>query len=291
MFFYSERSSLTRKVMNSADFVFDSIENIKAKIKIHGPYSFSCRGMRSNLVALQLAVRNAKFEVAELLISEGAPLNCQDSSGQTLLHDAVCAGYLELLPRLLPAYNYNVDIEDSFGYTPLYLAVWELHFSRSGISSKNNNKITDTIKWLFEHGADIHHRNKEGKSVYDLLITPQQDVLDSRPDPLIQKEVLALWNDWNNYITPRLFTLCLLSNSPQIRPGNIIKKTPHVEIHHRPLILIMQFLVLTKYAPNCYGVNLPVSVSQLFNFFEQVKVTGDEEKDEANKKLALSYLK
>jgi len=54
----------------------------------------------------------------------------------------------------------------------------------------------------------------------------------------------------------------------------------------------MQFLENpTEYKPNCYGVKWPVGVTNLFNFFEQYEVIGDAEKDEANKKLALSYLK
>jgi len=102
------------------NFVYGTIEKIKANLRTHGARSFSIKGEKNGLVALQLAIRNRRFEVAELLISEGAPLTCSDKSGHALLHESARVGYMEGVVLI-----HDNDLSDSFNI----VSAAAIHFS------------------------------------------------------------------------------------------------------------------------------------------------------------------
>ena len=80
----------------------------------------------------------------------GNDVNAVNERGDTLLHLAVCTGYLdENLPvvKYLVSKGANVNAKNNQGYTPLYGA--------------QNIKIA---KYLISKGADIHAKNHEGSS-------------------------------------------------------------------------------------------------------------------------------
>jgi ankyrin repeat protein len=67
---------------------------------------------------LHVATTFAKFEIAELLLANGADVNAQESFGLTPLHRAAIWPRKDLIELLLKN-GANVDMKDEFGHTPL----------------------------------------------------------------------------------------------------------------------------------------------------------------------------
>jgi ankyrin repeat protein len=85
----------------------------------------------------------------------GAGINLQDKMGYSALHFASQNNCLEAVQLLLDS-GANVDLEDSFGNTPLGRAV----FTSEGKG--------DVIQLLLRNGADKDHKNKHRISPLDL---------------------------------------------------------------------------------------------------------------------------
>ena len=109
---------------------------------------------------LALATKNDYVIIVSLLLRAGADPNYQDEQGETSLHTAARAGYLECAKALLVrSRDKNVDLEigeSSFGWTPLFCASVEGHLNivECLVVAGANAVALDTSGWTAqEHAA------------------------------------------------------------------------------------------------------------------------------------------
>ncbi len=111
---------------------------------------------RHGHTALHYAVRSGKLPLITLLLERGAKPDALDEEGLTpLLQLAKTRSKLDPIPvmELLAARGANLDARDEMQATLL------MHVAKKGSVA--------SMRWLLEHGADKHARNKSGKSVAD----------------------------------------------------------------------------------------------------------------------------
>jgi ankyrin repeat protein len=116
-----------------------------------------------NQSLLQSALTSDKYDIAKFLIEQECNLIHQDDRGNTILH-YLLGGYNnenkeiydELLELLLEK-NIRLDLGDEHGNQPLWVTVL-------------NAKVPlSVVNKLLEMGADPHHKNKAGRSPYDMV--------------------------------------------------------------------------------------------------------------------------
>ena len=106
---------------------------------------------------IQAAIEN-RLELAKLLLEAGANVNAQDRLGNSALHFAAQEYHCEMA-RLLLDSGASVDVQDKHGNTSLWRAVF------------NSRGRGDVICMLLKAGADKSHRNKTGKTPFELAKT------------------------------------------------------------------------------------------------------------------------
>ncbi len=97
-----------------------------------------------DVTPLMVAIINAKLEIAEFLVENGADINAKDSLGVTPL--MLAALMQPRMVKFLVENGADINAENNDGVTPLMLA-----------SQKDN---FETVKLLVESGADINVENK-----------------------------------------------------------------------------------------------------------------------------------
>ncbi len=112
-----------------------------------------------NTSLLQNAISHRKYNIAKFLIENECNLNHQDKEGFTALHYVLKSRREEevALADMLIEKMDDIDIEDSYGNTPLWYAV------------KNPKISLEIIKKLLEKGADPYHKNNVGKTPLDVV--------------------------------------------------------------------------------------------------------------------------
>ena len=80
------------------------------------------------------------------MIARGADVNARNYKGQTALHCAARAGFVEIVSLLID-HGAEVDLRDDKGQTPLMAAL------RSRI--KNKDKLREVVRVLTEADADL----------------------------------------------------------------------------------------------------------------------------------------
>jgi ankyrin repeat protein len=110
--------------------------------------------------ALHIAIANSALEIAEYLIQNKHPLDLQDNKGQTALHYAALYGYYNLA-KLILSHKGNLNIDDNYGNQPLWTAVF---------NDKGFGQRIEIIELFLQNGADPTHKNKVGKTPYDIAI-------------------------------------------------------------------------------------------------------------------------
>jgi len=100
------------------------------------------------------AVLENKMDILKFLIEQGCDLNIGDDDGLTPLHAAALGNNREAAVALLSS-GAQPDIEDRYGNTPLFRAVYSYDGDLSVISL------------LLQNGADPLHKNKAGVSPYE----------------------------------------------------------------------------------------------------------------------------
>ncbi len=80
------------------------------------------------------------------MIARGADVNAHNYKGQTALHCAARAGFVDIV-SLLIEHGAKVDLRDRAGHTPLMAAL------RSTIKSKD--KLREVVRVLTEAGAGL----------------------------------------------------------------------------------------------------------------------------------------
>ncbi|XP_038075224.1 E3 ubiquitin-protein ligase MIB2-like isoform X1 [Patiria miniata] len=141
--------------------------------------------------ALHLAALNGHGDVAEALIAKGqADIDIQNNRKQTPLLLTVGQGHTAALERLVSK-GANINAEDEDGDTCLHLALMRqsvyavadstpiLSKIRSSLPPSNNNIGTGPAVacYLTIEGADLKHRNHQGKTALDLATACQLDSL------------------------------------------------------------------------------------------------------------------
>lgn len=89
------------------------------------------------------------------LIAQGANVNITNYKGQTALHCAAKAGFVEPV-QLLLTHGADVNAQDRDGDTPLHTAL------KSSI--KDQARLQRVIDLLLQHGADVDKQNRLGRT-------------------------------------------------------------------------------------------------------------------------------
>ena len=114
--------------------------------------------------ALQLACyqnRYQSYDIAKLLITNGAKVNIKNKRGETPLHMTTLNDDVEFT-KLLIENGANVNVKDNEGETPLH---------------GNPFKETDLVKLLVENGANVNAKDNDG-------LTPLQSACFHASKPL-----------------------------------------------------------------------------------------------------------
>lgn len=131
-------------------------------------------------------------EIVKVLIKNGANLDVQDKYGKTALMHAVTS-YNDnisryIIVKMLIEAGAGVDILDKFGRTPLMMSTYneDIKVVQTLLEGGADPNITDNggetalfysvgkngdptiTKMLIDSGADIHHKNKSGNTVFDI---------------------------------------------------------------------------------------------------------------------------
>ena len=104
---------------------------------------------------INIATKYNHKEIVELLISYGVNLNSISHPGQTSLHYAIKHNYEEIAEILIKN-GADLNIRDSYDQTALHFA-----------SISNMQEI---IKLLISHGADVNLKDSKGKTAFDYLL-------------------------------------------------------------------------------------------------------------------------
>ncbi|KAK3707437.1 hypothetical protein QZH41_011912 [Actinostola sp. cb2023] len=139
--------------------------------------------------ALHLAALNNRCEIVRMLILSGhCNINLANNEGRTALSIAVGESFKAMIEVLLE-HGVNVNAEDKDGDTPLHMAVMKHCMAFLGIdlsqllgrsaTPNESHSVNFAIAlYLVIHGADITHRNHQGKTPIDLCIDKRlQDIL------------------------------------------------------------------------------------------------------------------
>ena len=109
---------------------------------------------------LHRAIQRRRLASAEKLLRRGAYPFKPDKDGSTLLHDACKWGWLDILKLVVGEADSRLDIKDSKGRTPLWLAV-------------KNCRIGVVRELLKKFEVDIQQHNKEDKTL--LLLAAERE--------------------------------------------------------------------------------------------------------------------
>jgi ankyrin repeat protein len=93
--------------------------------------------------------RQARAQVAELLVAAGADVKAADVRGNTALHLVALKGRVELLQPFAAAGG-DVNASDTLGRRPLHLAVLANHPA--------------VVDWLLQHKADVDAQDRAGET-------------------------------------------------------------------------------------------------------------------------------
>lgn len=107
---------------------------------------------------LHRAVLDGDLTLTNSLLDEGADPNCADDNGYTPLHYAAQDLRCDIISLLLSC-SANSNATDIHGNTPLWTA------------TMNARGRFDALLLLLRAGADRHHKNRHGRSPYDMAMT------------------------------------------------------------------------------------------------------------------------
>ena len=177
--------------------------------------------------ALTAASAGGNEKLVEMLLSKGANVTAKDSSGRAGLHWAAANGHETVVRLLVEQSGVEVDMMDTYEHTPATLAV--IGGSKgSGVRAGNYlDKYIRAVDHLFNAGADINRRDRDGSTVLHHAIQTgyeemQKLLIDLHADLFVRNNAgespaQLAWAkkrlDWSQYIVDR-------ETSETIEPGS-----------------------------------------------------------------------
>jgi ankyrin repeat protein len=165
--------------------VVQSLLNHGADVNSLGP---------QRLTPLHIASQYGSLDVGQFLLEHGADVTAKKEDCWTALHLAASNGYLELVRMLLGHDADIIDVQNSFGWTPLSVAtmlrrVFIVRFllnsgadpNRSGKDRRtqlhwaSNMGYSEVASVLLEGGADVNAEDDEGKTAYQIALKKGHD--------------------------------------------------------------------------------------------------------------------
>lgn len=104
--------------------------------------------------------RGGNPQSVQALLDQGADVNITNYKGQTALHCAAKAGFVEPV-RILLAHGADVNVQDRDGDTPLHAAC------KSTI--KNHERLQQVAELLIAQGANLQTKNKNSRTPKEAL--------------------------------------------------------------------------------------------------------------------------
>ncbi|KAF9426005.1 hypothetical protein BGZ94_007024 [Podila epigama] len=109
-------------------------------------------------INIQEAAADGNIDAIKKLLDQGVDVNDQDEFGTSALHQAASYEHVDLVNFLIKDKKANVNIQDEDGDTPLFTC-----------------ETPAMVKILLDFGADLHHKNSEGKNALDVAIDEEWD--------------------------------------------------------------------------------------------------------------------
>jgi len=107
---------------------------------------------------LHEAAKRGNISFMQECINNKVSVNGLDKAGSIPLHWAAHGGHTECVQMLLQVPNCQINVQNKLGDTPLHSAAWKGH--------------ANVVQLLLDRGAELYHKNNEGKTAYDLAKEP-----------------------------------------------------------------------------------------------------------------------
>ena len=100
--------------------------------------------------ALHYFAENGSYELVKAVADMGTDINLKTNNGKNCLHIAADNGHLNLCRKLISKHNFDVEITDHDGWTPLH------YFAKKG--------SYELVKTVADMGIDINLKTNDGKN-------------------------------------------------------------------------------------------------------------------------------
>ena len=149
----AERSMEASEIYDAA--VFGEFSKVEGILKQHPTFVNAID--EYGFTPLHGVVGEHYFDMARLLIANGANVNAKNDSGTTPLH---LAAYPEMV-EILVAKGADLESRDSSGSTPLHAAT-------------EHPELIEVMEKLLELGADVNARNNFGQTALDIAVSREE---------------------------------------------------------------------------------------------------------------------
>lgn len=119
---------------------------------------------------LHISISKGLDDISTLLIQNLINCSLQDKKGQTALHYCAFYNKFDLAEKIIHRDKACLLIADYYGNQPLWTAVFNDY-------GRNERRII--IELFINNDAEVHHKNKVGKSPYEIVETrPYPNLFD-----------------------------------------------------------------------------------------------------------------
>ena len=191
------------------------------------------KSVLASSAVLIMATRSNATTIVKLLVDAGVDVNYQDEHGETALHTAARLGHVECMRNLI-AGGADIEIaENSYGWTPVFIAAVEGQLSALEVLVEEGAEATklDSSGWTaIEHAAlrghiEVARRLKELTKA--IAVSPQSDSsIETAPIPIgYTKNSLGVLSEKGSPVNGNSY----LSGSPPAVPKSLAPNTDAVK--------------------------------------------------------------